>query len=424
MTAGRPDSHPLAAETDRSAVARHQPRQAARLGLACLPLLAALGPLASIHGGVYGFRIASATLIGIAVLSLMGREPWQTPDIWLALTTGVVVTAGLVGLPRIVPGSGNPYSEFLTLAVGLTAALASRAWQRHVPGLFLALSRGWVVAGLLICAIALVEVATGLHLPGYVVEAAPDPAATFGNPNSMAIFLVMAVVWVVPVYRTGNGWWRAATVLLTMVSAPLIYLANARLCLLVWAVAVAWAAVRGVHRSRHGLAGLALSAVPLGAAVIVLGAAPLLLGYATEIDTPGSSGGVREQLTREGLSFAAERGGLPTWPGSFEALMLTEGDLEESSGLINAHNAWVEVLVQYGLVSLVLLVGWLGACAVAGRSLPGGLSLAVGAFLVLGIVDSSSLDAPTTWAYVLTLAVASRTSSTAQAVVAHPGDQP
>lgn len=381
----------------------------ARLGFACLPLLAALGPLASIRGGVYGFRIASAALIGVAVLRLLGRASWQPPDQLLVVTTVVVVASGLAGLPRIAPGSGNPYTEFLTISLGLCAALATRAWQRHVPGLFLGLSRGWVGAGLVTCAIAAVEVATGLHFPGYVAEAAPDPAATFGNPNSMAVFLVMAVAWVLPVSREGSRGWRAAAWLLVLVSAPVIYLANARLCLLVWAMVAGATALRELHRSRRGLAGAALSAVPLAGAVLLLGVAPVLVGYASELATPGSSGGVREQLTRQGLAFAVERGGLPTWPGSFEALMLTEDDLGKTGGLVNAHNIWVEVLVQYGVVSLALMFGWLYACAVAGRSVPGGLSVAAGALVVLGLVDSSSLDAPTTWAFVLTMAVASRT---------------
>lgn len=381
----------------------------ARLGFASLPLLAALGPLAGVHGGVYGFRIASAVLVGVAVLGLLGRTPWQPPDLLLVVTTAVVVASGLVGLPRIAPGSGNPYTEFLTISLGLCAALATRAWQRHVPGLFLGLARGWVVAGLITCAIAAVEVATGMHFPGYVSAAAPDPAATFGNPNSMAAFLVMAVAWVVPVSREGSLGWRATAWFMVLASAPVIYLANARLCLMVWAFVAGVMALRELHRSRHGLASAALSGVPLAGGVLLLVAAPLLAGYASELATPGSSGGVREQLTRQGLVFAVERGGLPTWPGSFESLMLTEGDLGKSGGLVNAHNMWVEVLVQYGVVSLALVLGWLCACALAGRSVPGGLSVAAGAFLVLGLVDSSSLDAPATWAFVLTMAVASRT---------------
>lgn len=385
-------------------------RSLARLSFAALPLLAALGPIASISGGIYGFRIALIAIVGLAVLVLLGRGPWPAPDIWLALATVSIVVTGLVGLPRIAVGSSNPYSEYLTLCVGLCAALATRAWQRRVPGLFLALSRGWVVAGIVTCAIALVEVITGRHLPGYVTDAAPDPAATFGNPNSMAVFLVMSVVWVTPVHSAGSAVWRAATWLLVLGSAPMIYLANARLSLLVWALVVVVVVWGGLRRSRHRLAGLALAASPLLVVVALLGVIPVLADYSGEIATPGSSGGVREQLTRQGLAFAFEHGGLPTWPGSFEALMRAEGDLQGSGGLVNAHNIWVEVLVQYGIVSLVLVLGWLCACAVAGKSMTGGLLTPVVVFLALGVVDSSSLDSPSTWAFVLTLAVASRTA--------------
>lgn len=373
-----------------------------------LPLLAALGPLVAAFRGLYAFRIACVFIVGYAVIFLLGRSRWRAPDVWLAATTISIVVAGLLGMGAIAPGSDDPYSEFLSIVLGLCTALAGRSWQRRVPGLYLSLARGWVVAGLFTCAVAVGEIVTGIHLPGYVESAAPDPAATFGNPNAMAIFLVLACVWTIPVRRSSGAPWRAATGLLVLASGPMVYLANARLALVVWLLVVAWLAWRGLRRSNHGLAGLGESMVPLGVAIAIVAMTPHLLGYLGEIATPGSSGGVREQLTRQGLGFALDRGGLPTWPGSFESLMRDHGDLDKSGGLVNAHNMWVELLVQYGVVSLVLLIGWMVVCVVANRAARDETALAVAAMLVLGLVDSSSLDAPSTWAFVITLAAVAR----------------
>ena len=374
-----------------------------------LPLLAAIGPLVTISGGLFAFRIVCALIIVHAILFLMGRERWRPAEVWLAGTTMSFVVAGLLGFGRISPGSDNPYSEFLSIVLGLLTALAARAWQRRMPEIYVVLARGWVAASLVVCGIAAWEVYTGFHLPGYLEGAAPDPAATFGNPNALAIFLVMANVWAIPVRRSSGLLWRGSTWVLVLVSAPVMYVTNARLAMVTWLLVVAWSAWLGIRRSRHRLAGVAGALLPVSAAVAVVAVVPLLLGYVTEISTSGSSGSVREQLTRQGFGFAVEQRGLPTWPGAFESLMLERGDLEGTAGLVNAHNTWVELLVQYGALSLLLFFGWMIACAATRSGARDETALAAATLLVLGIVNSSSLDDASFWMFVITLAIASRT---------------
>lgn len=385
-----------------------------------LPALAALGPLLTVFGGLFAFRIACALFVIHAVVFLMGRERWVPADAWLAAATVSLAVSGLVGFPRITPDSYNPYSEFFAVMLGLFSALAVRAWQRRLPGLYDAVARGWVAAGLGACGIAVLEVYTGIHLPGYVLEAAPAPAATFGNPNALAIFVVMANVWAIAVRRSSGALWSLSTWALVLGSAPVLYATGARLAMVAWLLVVAWSVWLRIRRSTTGLAGIGAALVPVVAGLTMVAGGPLLLGYATEISTSGSSGSVREQLTSLGLGFAVEHRGLPTWPGAFESLMLEDGGHLAVAGLVNAHNTWVEILVQYGAITLVLLLGWMIACAVARSGARDEAVLAVGTLLVLGVVNSSSLDDSSFWMFLITLAAASRTQPPPLPATARP----
>jgi hypothetical protein len=391
-----------------TAVAWHPWTTLARWFFGLLPVFAAAGPVLSAFRGLYAFRVACVFVVFVAVVFLLGRGRWRGPDVWLVLVALSFAVAGLVGLPRVQPGSVNSYSEFLAIMLGLSAALATRGWQRVVPGLYIALARGWVVAGLAACAAAAWEVATGIHFPGYTEATAPQPAATFGNPNALAIFVVMATVWAVVVHRAGGRAWRAQCWLLVVASVPVMYVTHARLAALAWLLVLAWRGWQMLRRSSNGLSNLVEAAVPaVGAFVAVVGAL-FLVRTVVEFGTSGTSGSVRESLTRQGLGLVAEHRGLPTWPGAFESLMLQHGDLDQTGGQINAHNLWLEILVQYGALTLVLLLTWLCACALAPSSSRADAAPAVVALLLLGCIDSSFLDASALWIFVVTLAVASR----------------
>lgn len=409
--------------SDRSPASLWPPPSPAltRLLFGVLPLLAALGPVVSLYGGLFAYRVVCVGIIVYAVVFLMARAPWIAADVWLVLATVSFTVAGLVGLPSVTPTSDNPYSELLSILLGLFTALAARAWQRCDSGIFLALCRGWVVAALLMCLVAGAEVVTGWHLPGYLASAHPDPAASFGNPNALAVFVVMANVWAVPVRRDFGTVWRAATWVLVPATLTVVFLTNARLAGVVWLGIMAWSVFVGIRRSRHGLARVGEAAMPLIVALGILAVAPVLLALSSESATTGSSGNVREELTRNGVRFALDNQLLPTWPGSFESLMLENVDLSTVEGLVNAHNVWVEILVQYGALSLLLVVGWLVAAALRRSRARYVTVIGAAAILLLGVVDSSFLDTSTLWLSVLTLAVASRVDVAEDAPAVHRG---
>lgn len=373
-----------------------------------VPVLAALGPVLTIAPGLSGYRLACVLIIAHALLFLIGRQPWSWPDRLLAAAALCFVVSGLAGVPRITQESDNPYGELAAVTLGLLTALALRAWQRQVPGIFLAIARGWVLGGLLSCGYALWENRSGVHLPGYLTEAAPAPAASFGNPNALAIYVVMATVWAVPVWRCGGRGWRLVTYLLLAACPPVLIYTDARLAMGVWAFVVGCAVWFGVSGSRSKIAYGVAAVIPVAAAAALLAVWPVLAGYWTESAATGTSGSVRVVLTVQGLELAAAQRGLPTWPGAFESLMTTDGDLTASGGLVNAHNSWVEMEVQYGLLSLLLLWGWMIASVAGTKQRRGEAAVAVVTLLALGVVSSSSLDDGSFWFFMVTLAASTR----------------
>lgn len=395
--------------TVESGAAERTPSVLSRALFGVLPLLAAIGPLLTVYRGAFAFRLACAFIIAYAMMFLLGRSPWRGPDVLLLASTVAMVVCGLFGFRLITQEADNPYSEFLSVALGLLTALAARAWQRRSPRIYLSLCRGWVLAALFACALAVAEVMTGRHLPGYLESAAPDPAAAFGNPNALAAFLVMATVWSMPVLRAGGLMWRAVTWMLFLASAPLLFLTSSRLAMVMWIVLLGCSAWNVVRWPTTALASLGATLVPLGIAVAVVATTPRLLSYVDEISTIASSGGVRGEVTRQGLHFATQRWGLPSGPGSFEVLIVERGDVTRTAGVINAHNVWVEILVQYGALSLLLFLSWMVACVVTRSGAHVEIGPAVVTLLGVGLIDSSLLDDASLWLFVLTLATASRT---------------
>lgn len=386
-----------------------QPSIFSRVLFGGLPLLTAAGPLVTVYRGLSAIRLVCAFLVVYAVVFLLGRSPWRRADVWLLATTVAFVCAGVLGLRNIGLGADNPYSEFLSIVLGLFTALAGRSWQRRAPLLYLSLCRGWVVSAILVCLVAAWEVTSGQHLSNHLVSAGSQPSAAFGNPNSLAIFVVMGNVWAMPVRRAGGTWWRTASGCLLLMTLPLLIVTGARLATVMWVILLVWSVWNTTRRSISPLAGVGAAIIPSAIGIGVLAAEPRVLSYFVEVSTRGSSGNVRADLTSQGLHFALHQRGLPSGPGSFEALMRENySAIASTGGVVNAHNVWVEILVQYGALSLVIILGWMIACAFPRAGVVHEMRPAVVTLLVLGIVDSSLLDDAQMWLFVLAMAMASR----------------
>lgn len=369
-----------------------RPSGVVRLGVFGLPVLASFGSLLTLSGGFFAFRLVAAALIVVAVLRYARRQQWDTGEVFLLAATSIVVLGGAVNLAVSRPWSQDALSEYLAVVLTLCLTLAGRRFQRRDRRLPVVLCRGWVLAGLVASGIALWEVATGQHLQNHLAAAVAQPSAGFGNPNGLAVFLVLASIWGSVVRGVGNGvLWRLAAWTQLVLTPFILWQCGARGAILVWLVCCAWLLLRRGFRWRDRLATTLKCGTPLAIALAVIVIVPLLAALVRETAEPESSGNVRLNLTLNGLKLLWRSYGLGTGPGSFEGAMVAMPDALPTGVQVNAHNVWLEFLVQYGVLPFVLIMLWLALVALRRSSARNPVCVAVVALLPLGLLDSSLL---------------------------------
>ncbi|CAM3264934.1 hypothetical protein NODU109028_07980 [Nocardioides dubius] len=371
-----------------------------------LPVLVVFGPLFPVAGPIYGFRALALVCVLVAIARL-GRWVWSPLQrLWLMLGVSWI----LVGYVWLLAGSPVSGGEMLGVSLGLALGVSAAAFGSGRRGVG-ALAGGWLVASLLVCAISMWELSSGWHASNYLpsyhgalrVAAMKEglPAATFGNPNALGAFLVLATSW------TGVFWtderrhvrWLALSAL--GVTPFLLVAADARLCLVLWAVVVlTWIRVAKRTAGRRLFIALVLGALCIGGAYQML--------FVQQIGIGGDLSAVtRVNLSAAALWAAWQSGGIGVGPGAFEYYLAANPSPFATHGQVNVHNIWFEVLAQYGLVVFALLLLWVGRAfhfALSGvenlKLLPPMIALVGAAF-----VDSSILDAPVLWVHLFTILV-------------------
>lgn len=391
------------------AVGREGTSKALRAALLVLPLLASFGSLITLSGGFFGFRILAVILVLVTLLRFARAEPWGAADLCLLGAAGFTALSGALHLGLSRPWPSGAVSEYVALVLALALALAGRPLHRRDPGLALVVCRGWVLAALVATVIAAWEILTQQHLPNHPDAVGDQPSAGLGNPNALAVFLILACLWGAWVRRADprRGWRTASWVQLVM-TLPILWEGGARAAILIWVVCCAWLAWRRAVRNRDTVAKLVLCLLPGAAALAAAAAIPLVVTLFREVADPDRSGSVRLNLSLNGLRLAWESGGLGTGPGSFETeLALLSGALPTGTQ-VNAHNVWLELMVQYGVLPLLLLLVWLVLTAVRSPTRDNPTGLAVAALLPLATLDSSLLPSAQFAMSLLTVAIVGR----------------
>jgi teichuronic acid biosynthesis protein TuaE len=140
----------------------------------------------------------------------------------------------------------------------------------------------------------------------------------------------------------------------------------------------------------------------------------------------GGSASVRLNLVLSGLQFTADSFGLGTGAGSF-AQMIRVGDADlQTSGIVDPHNFWIEILAQYGLVVFSLVVAWLAHVAwrmsraiISANSReatrywpPVAAATAMLGYVLVAVEGSRFIADPVNWVFLSTLMVISARLST------------
>lgn len=359
---------------------------AAGVLIALLPLAAALGPIAG-YGPVFAFRVI---IVVLGVLALTAPRRWTRTDTAMVGVGAVFVLAAL-GSVAVSPFAKD-WRELAAVALGLTLiwslARLGADWLTWW-------CRGWIPAFVLTGTIAVWELLSGRHLPGYRggawrsrPDVYSDPGATFINPNLFAVFLLGCLGFAV-VGMLVDKRWRVPHAVVALLSVPLLVATGSRLALLAFVVG---AVVVGLCVRRTRWLTLGLVAVAL-AVVVALALGPLrevtdeIAFQIKRVLVDHRLGGHNTLASRLALSVNAVDAACSypltgVGPGAFEDY-LRHDPLIWTYRLHSAHNGLGEIAAQYGVVSLAGVLALLIAALTTGiRAVPRPLGIAV----VVGVV--------------------------------------
>ncbi|MBB1514789.1 O-antigen ligase family protein [Tessaracoccus sp. MC1679] len=350
--------------------------RAARVLVALLPTLATVA-LYLPKGALMPSRLAVLALLALGVGSVWIRRRLDAPR--TAATTimvfGVMLGFGALSWARFPEPDLAAFSHAAFIAA---AALATALTVVRLPMLHV-LVAGWAVSAALAAAIGYWEVVTGSHLPGNLPAQKYDDvipgwnviSSFFDNPNLYGYHCAVVLVLLPLAYQLAQGWLRPGVIVLGVLVSGALYWSSSRMGLVAAVVGlVVWALTR-----RWSVIVMLLSAVTVGVTALAGWPPGRTIAYHVRQLTENlqwgelTSSGSRLQLIRTGWWMTGESGYLGVGPGHF-ATWAASPNNPYPSGLVNPHSGVVEVMAEYGLISLATLgVGALAAVLLCVRAL-------------------------------------------------------
>lgn len=426
-----PTTRPIHGQQDRrsSPVTTGTSSTAAALLTAVIVLLVHAGGLVSVPlARVDLFWPTQVAILLVALALGASARAWRHRPVVAFVLFWVVVWLWMPYALRVAPDAGWAHREMESLAWSALSSLG--ALCVGVRGGPTGWRAGWLLGLALTGSIGVWELTTGNHL--WVTPERPWPfrgtvaAATYINPNNFGIvllsMLVATLAWRASVRHRGG---RLLLAFAAVFASAMALASQSRAAALGLAVILGLEALRWYHTLHVDVRGLlsrhrrvALSATVAG--LILVAASFLVPGlaarnpvaamlYAAAQPETGASDAFRIRLIRLALGYAADSGFLGTGAGSFEPIMWKDAhsgiDIEA-----NLHNAFVELLMQYGAVVAVMLgMVMIVVLAAWWRSGPGSdarppfdvlrteLLGHLVVFTALGCTASSSLALPVWW---------------------------
>ncbi len=407
-------------------------RQITVLSRACLfslPVLAALGPhlggVEAFEVNFFPYRIAvlAISLVSVAVLP---RLPWTRNRymrtylvigcLWLAWALlGVLWARYQYDAVRGAFSIGFGFLAFMAVA-------NLESWKRDALRWLI---RGWVAAAILAAAVGIWELLTGNHLPGpwfssQTRVSSTVIASTFYNPNNFGVFLLLTLPVLLAILENARAQLaRTALIGLILLLAFLSILTTSRTAVygfLLTGIAYLFRRPRltATDIASIAIAGILLAFLPATQRLVSLFTSTDLL-YLTTILLEGSTL-VRFNLAMIGIDMLVSTYGFGVGGGNFAPTL--DATLRYShlftSGIIDPHNWWIEVLSEYGIVMFCLYFGFLfflylrHRAAVRARFQPvvHHWPLFLLAFVLAGVGPSSFVNLSWQWLYVAIIVIA------------------
>jgi teichuronic acid biosynthesis protein TuaE len=403
-----------------------------------LPVLAALGPYfleLNVAGvNLFGFRLL---IIILAVFStpLTSRSAWWFNPV-ARYTILFMILWAVYGLLSLLwsPDHADGQADVLTMMFGLGLILALFNLKCYTPKNLDMLRFGWIFAFIVVMAQASWELLTGDHLQSFMTEYFADyldssvVQATLGTPTAFGGFLLLATPFVLWSMERARGPEKLCYVgLLAATGFWMLYSAS-RISFIGLVLLFVFYFLILERRWSVRFAAVACGVVAIGLGTSMLMQSEFKLGQ--KLDTAASNDYMdssiidRLTLTANGFWMAYKTMGRGVGAAGFEE-ELTSGDVliqrqvNKRDMKSDAHNFWIELLSEYGLIpfaAFMALLAWFGrlgwrACRqhgrqhVARRSVGRAVVLGLIAYVFYGVGSGSILRASTHWMFLATLAV-------------------
>jgi O-antigen ligase len=316
-----------------------------------------------LHDVTHAPAVRPTLLLGLALVAaglstsipLLGRRLQSSILALLALM--IVVAAA--GLPFALDTEGS--TRYLTTWVMPTVLLAALV--------AVAVRSGGDVEWLLLTLLAAAATYLAILYARGGVNAVNDPSATvFYDRNELALMLVALVPPALHFARPGEGGIRrafAAACLVAFIFTIVRGGSRGGLVGLIAALAYVLVTFRGVPRSVRVWTAIAAAVLLAGAGSTYWARMGTMLEPTSDYNVSHERTG-RVQLWRRGVQYVRERplagvgvGGFPVAERELSSLARRRDMVGKSTETLNAHNIFIQVAAELGLVGLALFVGLL-----------------------------------------------------------------
>jgi teichuronic acid biosynthesis protein TuaE len=374
--------------------------------IAALPVIAAAGPhclpVAALGVSIFGFRLL-LMLLAIFSTPLSTRAKWWFNPVarWAIFFGAFWLLYALLSL-FWAPNLGRGLGEIVAIVFGFALILALLSLEAYRPDNLDKLRFGWLIAFLLAAVVGWIEILTDRHLPTPRAEhnldyfAHNEIVSTMSHTSNFGGFLLLVIPFLIWSMERARGVAKLAYMALIGAVGQLMFYTASRIGLLgLMAQLVVYVVI--LKRRWYAILLLALGGV-------------VAFGYLTHLSSQGEFAMARKlrsaetgtdasmshrlALTINGLYMLYKTAGRGVGAAGFED-NISGGDLLVPLPILsgarwNAHNFWVEILCQYGVLpfgAFVALLGWAGLLGWrAQRRPPGDLSPVVGRSVVVALV--------------------------------------
>lgn len=328
------------------------------LFLILLPPLAATYSLTMHRTGVPFFKLLICVAVFIAILQPMSLLWTRSRPLAGYLATLAAFTAYAVGSIAWAPDTRLAFAKInsLLLALALAYALAARrVYQAHH---FRSLCAGWIIAVAIALSLAAVELLTGVDLYADGRFSTSDHIvlrSAFNNPNNFAVFLVLAIPFVLLAALQARRYTRLLLSGLWTAALVFIIFIGSRTGIVIMALQLGLLWVLLGKRPRLAI----VSAIAIAATVIafVLGPTQSTISLGPIVRGGETSLYMRLMLALNGLWMVVQSKGLGVGAGNFAYYIDYMGPpYPVLRGLNVPHNIWVEIAAEYGIIVFAMFV--------------------------------------------------------------------